>query len=159
MNIKHEKVNNKTHRNKNRFNRLLMILAVAAAVLAGDARLHAQTCSCAGAPMFNPLEYQSMQKDKRWHFELSFKHHAINDLVEGSEQVDDYTDRSRSAQSVFLEVRYALTKRLSVIGLLNFTGHRRDVGISSSAAASPIRAGTGFTLSRVLHSKWPTPWE
>ncbi len=45
--------------------------------------LEAQRCSCAGAPIFNPLEFStsSIDKDKQWHFELSFKYHAINDLV------------------------------------------------------------------------------
>jgi hypothetical protein len=56
--------------------------------------------------------------------------------VEGSDKIIDDTDRARTAQSVFFETRYALSRRVTLIGLLNFTGHNRDVGISSSSAVS-----------------------
>ena len=103
--------------------------------------LPAQTCSCAGAPVFNPLKYSTMQKEKKWRFELSYKFHAINDLVEGSDSVVDDTDRKRTAQSIFFETRYALSQRLSVSALLNFTGHIREVGISGSGSVTTSGIG------------------
>lgn len=147
-------MNRKLESNKNKsINRIktaIKVFAVLASVALWGIHLNAQTCSCAGAPVFNPLEYDSMQEGKKWRFELSYKYHAINDLVEGSQQVNDTTDRHRSAQSVFLEVRYALTKRFSLIGLLNFTGHRRDVGISSSPAVTT--QGLGDSMLAIQYS-------
>ncbi|MCP5050603.1 MAG: transporter [bacterium] len=92
-----------------------------------------QTCSCAGAPVFNPLDYSAMDENKQWHFQLMYKYHAINDLVEGTQTVHDDTDRKRIAQSVFLEIQYSLGRNISAVALLNFTGHKREVGISSSS--------------------------
>ncbi len=44
--------------------------------------LNSQTCSCATTPLFNPLEYSTL-KNRRWHFAIAYKYHAVNDLVEG----------------------------------------------------------------------------
>jgi hypothetical protein len=116
----------------------LTVLMVMTVLIGVGTYLEAQTCSCAGAPIFNPLEYSAstIEKGKHWHFELTYKYHSINDLVEGSEKIIDDTDRTRTAQSVFFETRYALSSRITLIGLLNFTGHNRDVGISSASAVS-----------------------
>ncbi len=71
--------------------------------------LYAQTCSCAATPLFSPIEFSSLQ-GKKWHFELSYKYHALNDLVEGRQRVVDDTERSRTAQSVLFDARFALEK-------------------------------------------------
>lgn len=112
--------------------------------------LSAQTCSCAGAPIANPLEYQDTASDKKWHFELSFKYHAINDLVQGSEKVTNDTDRRRSAQALFLETRYKLSHHITLISHFNFTGHSRNVGISS--AGTTTTNGIGDSMLSVQYT-------
>lgn len=114
--------------------------------------LSGQTCSCAGAPVFNPLEYSSttLDNNKQWHFELTFKYHVINDLVEGTQTIVDDTDRSRTAQSLFLETRYALSKRISLAVLLNITGHDREVGISNSSGTNT--SGLGDSMFSVQYT-------
>jgi hypothetical protein len=112
--------------------------------------LNAQTCSCAGAPIFNPLDYSSTQNQHRWHFQLTYKYHSISDLVEGKTKINDDTDRSRTAQSIFFETRLALTSRLSVMALMNFTGHSREVGISDSGADTT--SGIGDSMLSVQYS-------
>lgn len=131
-----------------KINALVMILML----MGIGFHLEAQTCSCAGAPIFNPLEFSntSIDKDKRWHFQLSFKYHAINDLVEGRTKIIDETDRTRTAQSVFLETRYSLSRRISIMALLNVTGHTRDVGISSSSGVST--SGLGDTMLSIQYT-------
>lgn len=56
----------------------------------------AQTCSCAGNPSFNPMD-QSLTAGKHWYFELSYRYHLINDLVRGSEVIENNINRKRSA--------------------------------------------------------------
>lgn len=98
--------------------------------------LYAQTCSCAGTTAFNPFEYTDTDKSQKWHFRLSYKYHALNDLLEGSKKVVDDTDRSRIAQSVFFDVGFNLSNRISLITVLNYSAQSRDVGISNSGAVS-----------------------
>lgn len=118
------------------YQKLMTALFVLLAVSLAPAPLQGQTCSCAGAPVFNPLEFSSMDEDKHWHFQLTYKYHAINDLVQGSTKINDDTDRTRTARSVFFETRYAISKRLAVMALINFTGHGREVGISGSGGVN-----------------------
>ncbi len=127
---------------------VLTVLLLLGGIFSVD--VSAQTCSCAGAPIFNPLEYTTMKEDTQWHFELTYKFHAINSLVEGTDEVKDDTDRTRTAQSMFFETRYALSHRLTVIALLNFTGHNREVGISSSGASNT--SGLGDSMFSVQYT-------
>jgi hypothetical protein len=128
--------------------KLLLLSVVLFASL--TAELWGQTCSCAGAPVFNPLEYTTMDKDKHWHFQLTYKYHAINSLVEGTKEITDDTDRTRTAQSIFFETRYKLSRRLSVAALLNFTGHSREVGISGSGGVNT--QGLGDSMLSIRYS-------
>jgi hypothetical protein len=112
--------------------------------------LNAQTCSCAGAPIFNPLDYSGSLSQYRWHFQLTYKYHSISDLVEGKTTIKDDTDRSRTAQSLFFETRFAFTPRISVMALLNITGHSRQVGISGSDADTT--SGLGDSMLSLQYS-------
>ncbi len=115
----------------------LIVFIHVAIVLSGlSISLYGQTCSCAGTTSFNPFEYTDSDKSQRWHFRLSYKYHAINDLVEGSKKVVDATDRSRIAQSVFFSLGFDFDKRISLIALLHYSDQSRDVGISNSGAVS-----------------------
>jgi hypothetical protein len=106
----------------------------AAAFLLGSGfygHLMAQTCSCAGNTFFSPLELTA-PSEKHWHLELSYRFHAINDLVEGTEKVVDDTERSRNVMTLMFEIGYNLSPRLTVKADLNVVRHQRQVGISDA---------------------------
>ncbi|MCP5108188.1 MAG: hypothetical protein GY950_32680 [bacterium] len=130
--------------------KLIVCAVIVAAMTGGSAYLDAQTCSCAGAPVFNPLDYARTGKDKKWRFELTYKYHAINDLVEGSKKKFNDVDRRRISQTVFLETRYSFSPRLAVIANINFTGHQREVSFSSSSAVNT--GGLGDSMLSLQYS-------
>ncbi len=111
--------------------------------------LHSQTCSCASAPLFNPVDY-SFGQNKAWRLELAFKYHTMNDLVEGSHQVIDDTQRKREQQSLLLDIRYALSSHLYLRAAFSLVRQYRDVGISFSSPVSTQGGGdTLFSLQYV----------
>jgi hypothetical protein len=111
--------------------------------------LQGQTCSCAAAPLFNPLDL-SVPQNKTWRLELSFKYHAINDLVQGTEKVIDDTDRERIQQSLLLDVRYAFSRKLVLRTVFSLVRQYRDVGISFSEPVST--QGVGDMLVAVQYT-------
>jgi hypothetical protein len=112
-------------------------------VAASQLNLYSQTCSCAGTPLFDPIEYSTL-KGKKWRFELSYKYHAVNDLVEGTEKVIDDTRRKRTSQAVLLDVQYAFSRRLTFRSVFSLTRQDRDVGISASPAVRTQGVGDGM---------------
>ena len=104
-----------------------------------------QTCSCAAAPLFNPLDY-SFAQNKKWHFELNYKYHALNDLVEGTHKVEDDTRRKRTAQTLFFDVRYALNRYLTFRVAFSLARQYRDIGISTSSPVSTNGIGDSLIL-------------
>jgi hypothetical protein len=97
--------------------------------------LDTQTCSCAATPLFTALD-TSVSLNKTWRIELAFKYHAINDLVQGTEKVADDTPRRRRQQSILLDIRYALSSRLTLRGVFSGVRQFRDVGISLAPSVS-----------------------
>lgn len=122
----------------------IKLIIIVLAVLGFQSYLGAQTCSCAGAPVFNPLEYSTTREGKKWHFELTYKYHVINDLVDGSQQIGNDIHRHRTSRSVFFETRYSVSPKWTLIANMNFTRHARDVGISSSSGVSTNGLGDGM---------------
>lgn len=119
------------------------------ALLGSQFSTYAQTCSCAAAPLFDPIEYSTL-KDRKWRFELSFKYHALNDLVEGTEKVADDTDRTRTSQFLMLDVRYSLFRNVTLRTVMSFGRQYRDVGISSAAPVSTN--GLGDSMLSIQYS-------
>jgi len=114
--------------------------------------LPAQTCSCAATPLFNPLDFSTL-KNRKWHFELSFKYHAMNDLVEETKKVEDDTERRRTAQFMIFDARYALFSNLTVRAVFSFARHYREIGIS---LAEPVNTrGIGDSMLIVQYSPLP----
>ncbi len=97
--------------------------------------LNSQTCSCAATPLFNPLEYSTL-KNRKWHFAIAYKYHAINDLMEGSKKVEDDTKRRRNAQALLLDIRYALFRSFTLRAVFSSAWHEREVGISTALPVS-----------------------
>jgi len=114
--------------------------------------LESQTCSCAATPLFNPLDFATL-KNRKWHFELTYKYHSTNDLVEGSEKVKDDTDRQRTAQFVLADARYALLPNLTIRATFSWVRHYREIGISFSEPVQTKALGDG--LLTVQYSPFP----
>jgi hypothetical protein len=111
--------------------------------------MQAQTCSCATTPLFNPIDYSTL-KNRKWHFELAYKYHALNDLVEGTKEVKDETERKRTAQNLLLDIRYALFTDLTFRAVFSIARHDREVGISS---ALPVNTqGFGDSMLSVQYT-------
>jgi hypothetical protein len=92
-------------------------------------------------------------KDRKWHFELTYKYHAINDLVEGSEKIQDDTERRRVAHFLLLDTRYALTRSFTLRAVFSFARQEREVGISTSL---PVHTqGLGDSLLTLQYSPSP----
>jgi hypothetical protein len=114
--------------------------------------LASQTCSCAATPLFNPLDFATL-KNRKWHFELTYKYHSMNDLVEGSAKVKDDTERRRTAQFVLADARYALLPNLTIRAVFSWVSHYREIGISFS---EPVQTqGLGDSLMTVQYSPFP----
>jgi hypothetical protein len=135
--MKNMKINNTHIKHLFRLAALLIVISVS------QLSLYSQTCSCAGTPLFDPIEYSTL-KDRNWRFELSYKYHAINDLVEGTEEVIDDTDRERKAQALLLDVQFALSRRLTIRSVFSLTRQGRDVGISASPPVHTQGFGDGM---------------
>ncbi|UCE42607.1 MAG: transporter [Candidatus Aminicenantes bacterium] len=133
-------------RQKNKFFTIVVGLII---LFGSQFNTHAQTCSCAAAPLFDPIEYSTL-KDRKWRFELSFKYHALNDLVEGTEKVVDDTDRTRTSQFLMLDVRYSLSRNVTLRAVFSFARQYRDVGISSAAPVSTN--GLGDSMLSIQYS-------
>ena len=69
----------------------------------------AATCSCAGAPLLSSLDASSAEKGDLF-FNLSSEFHEMSDLVRGSNEVRDETNRSRSSLSQVLSVNYGISE-------------------------------------------------
>jgi hypothetical protein len=110
---------------------------------------YAQTCSCAAASLFDPIEYSTL-KDRKWRFELSFKYHVLNDLVEGTEKVVDDTDRIRTSQFFLFDVRYSLSRKVTLRTVFSLARQYRDVGISSALPVSTN--GLGDSMLSIQYS-------
>ncbi len=132
-----------------RFKNIASMLVGLIILLLSQFNTYAQTCSCAAASLFDPIEYSTL-KDRKWRFELSFKYHALNDLVEGTEKVVDDTDRSRTSQFLMLDVRYSLSRYITLRTILSFARQYRDVGISNAAPVSTN--GLGDSMLSIQYS-------
>jgi len=92
-------------------------------------------------------------KDRKWHFELTYKYHAINDLVEGTNKVEDDTDRRRVAHFLLFDTRYALTRSFTLRAVFSFVRQEREVGISTSPSVHT--QDPGDSLLTLQYSPFP----
>ncbi|NIM91152.1 MAG: hypothetical protein GTO17_09415 [Candidatus Aminicenantes bacterium] len=130
-------------------NHLFSILVALTIFCVSETYLNSQTCSCAGIPLYNPLEFSTL-KERKWHFELTYKYHVINDLVEGSEKIQDDTERKRIAHFLLFDTRYALTRNFTLRAVFSLARQEREVGISTSL---PVHTqGLGDSLLTLQYS-------
>jgi hypothetical protein len=127
--------------------RRLLAAALLAPILGLPGPLSAATCSCAGVPL---LSYLDTSATERGQFFISYviEDHAINDLVSGSQEIDDETGRQRNSLSQVVSASYAFTDRWSVSALVSYVEHSRDIGLSIIGETTVSGIGDSVVLLR-----------
>ncbi len=72
----------------------------------------------------------------------------MNDLVSGSDEVQDETGRDRNSTSQVLSASYALTDHWSVSALISYVRHRRKIGSSFLGETRSSGIGDSIILTR-----------
>jgi len=103
----------------------------------------AATCSCAGVPLLTSIDTSATEKGQ-FFVTYTTEFHQISDLVSGTRDVTDETDRDRSSFSQVLSASYALTDRWAVSALVSYVEHSRTIG--SSFLGETISSGIGDSV-------------
>lgn len=107
----------------------------------------AATCSCAGVPLLTSIDTSAIEKGQ---FFISYtaENHQINDLVSGSDNVNDETRRDRTSFSQVLSASYALTDQWSVSALVSYVKHKRTIGSSFLGTTTTSGISDSVILAR-----------
>ncbi|MEW4923260.1 hypothetical protein [Algibacter sp. 2305UL17-15] len=94
-------------------------------LLVSASTLNAQTCCSGGIPLSNNI---GMPIEDKGTFQLSlnYDYNNLNTLNNGNEKLDD-NSRLRITHSILLNLGYAITKNLSVEGLITWVNQRRNI--------------------------------
>jgi hypothetical protein len=132
-----------------------VLISVLASVIAisADQLSHAQTCSCAGAPL---LGSQSAGASGAGNilFGLTYEFNQITDLYSGSDQLANNTVE-RNTQSSLLEMNVGITDRLSVSGTMSFVRKENTSGLNRPGGGQTTSAsgiGDGIIMLRYVVS-------
>ena len=107
----------------------------------------AATCSCAGAPLLTSIDTSATEQGQLF-ISYATEYHQISDLVSGSDNVNDETDRDRNSFSQVLSASYALTDRWAVSGLVSYVKHNRTIGTSFFGKTTTSGIGDSVILVR-----------
>lgn len=109
--------------------RVLASIAILLSTLLSPAAGYAATCGCAGVPLLSAIDTSSTEPGDLY-LNLTTENHIADDLVVGTKDISDETDRKRSSLATTLSASYGLTEHWAVSGLLAYIEHSRDVGSS-----------------------------
>lgn len=107
----------------------------------------AATCSCAGVPLLTSIDTSATEKGQLF-ISYTAENHQINDLVSGSDNVTDETDRDRNSFSQVLSASFALTDHWAVSGLVSYVEHERRIGSSFIGKSTTSGIGDSVILVR-----------
>jgi hypothetical protein len=107
----------------------------------------AATCSCAGVPLLTLIDTSATEKGQLF-ISYSAEDHQINDLVSGTDDVNDETGRDRNSFSQVISASYALTDRWSFSALTSYVDHSRKIGTSSIGKTTSSGFGDSVFLAR-----------
>ena len=129
----------------------LILFHIAIAVVAGlpATVTLAATCSCAGVPLSSTDAFVA-KKAGDSQLSLSYNYHDISDLVAGSDQITDETNRDRLTETLLLRYGYGLSDRWTVGLLVSQVNHERQVGISNESRQ--VSRGVGDSLLSLSYS-------
>jgi len=109
--------------------------------------VYAATCSCAGVPLLTSIDTSATEKGQLF-ISYSAEDHQISDLVSGSDDVNDETERDRNSFSQVLSASYGLTDRWAVSGLVSYIEHNRTIGSSFIGKTTSSGIGDSVILIR-----------
>ncbi len=133
----------------NNMRKTIICIVVAALSMAGSSM--AQTCSCAGAPILSSIESGAVTPG-RWLLGAGFERHAINDVVDGSEELNNSNDRDRYSNSLLIEASYGLSSRISITGLLALVRHERRVNPATGLGEDIKTTGVSSAMMLVKYT-------
>jgi hypothetical protein len=107
----------------------------------------AATCSCAGVPLLASIDTSATEKGQLF-ISYGAEYHQINDLVSGSDDVNDETLRDRNTTSQVLSASYALTDHWAVSALVSYVKHNRTIGASVFGTTSTSGISDSVILAR-----------
>jgi hypothetical protein len=108
---------------------------------------YAATCSCAGVPLLTSIDTSATEKGQLF-ISYSAEDHQISDLVSGTDDVNDETDRDRNSFSQVLSASYGLTDRWAVSALVSYIEHNRTIGSSFLGKTTTSGIGDSVILIR-----------
>ncbi len=109
--------------------------------------VYAATCSCAGVPLLTSIDTSAIEKGQLF-ISYTAENHQINDLVSGSDNVNDETRRDRTSFSQVLSASYALTDHWSVSALVSYVKHKRTIGSSFLGTTTTSGLSDSVILAR-----------
>jgi len=107
----------------------------------------AATCSCAGAPLLTFIDTSATEQGQLF-ISYANEYHQISDLVSGSDDVRDETDRDRHTFSQVISASYALSDRWAVSALVSYVEHSRTIGSSFLGKTTTSGIGDSVVLAR-----------
>jgi hypothetical protein len=107
----------------------------------------AATCSCAGVPLLASIDTSATEKGQLF-ISYNAEYHQINDLVSGSDDVNDETRRDRNSFSQVLSASYALTDHWAVSALVSYVEHNRTIGSSFLGTTTTSGISDSVILAR-----------
>lgn len=109
----------------------------------------AATCSCAGVALSSADAYiASKAGDSQ--LAVTYNYFDLSDLVAGSTEVNDETQRDRATQTLLLRYGYGLSDRWTVGALVSGVRHERQVRTSNQG--EQIGEGLGDSLVTLSYS-------
>ncbi|MCH7817315.1 MAG: transporter [Proteobacteria bacterium] len=127
--------------------RLLLLIVFACLSLLGSIGVHAATCGCAAVPLLDAIDTSANQAGD-FYINFTTESHEMNDLVVGSKQISDETNRRRSSFSQAVSMSYAISDRWAVSGLVSYIEHSRKVGTSLFGEQNTSGLSDGVILLR-----------
>ncbi len=130
-----------------------MLFAVVGCLILGSSRGYGQACCSAGPPILGSLELPAARAGV-WQFVATYEANMLNDVVFGSQTLDDNT-RRRTVHSLLLESSYGLTSEFSVTMLFSLVRQERTVRLPTGEGSFVRTTGLGDAVVLVKYTIVP----
>ena len=98
---------------------------------------YGQGCCSGGTPLSSNLGIQPIGGSKL-QFQLTYDYNTQRDLVSGTEKLNDDL-RRRNTHSILLRGSFALSKKISITGLLSWVQQEEEITVLSSGKTNKIK--------------------
>ncbi len=126
----------------------ILIYLIAAVVVFQAEYIYGQACCSAGTPILSALEI-SATPERAWQVALTYEYNFLQDVVAGTEQLDDGT-RQRLSQSFLLETSYGFNRLFSISMLLSYIQQERKLNSANDENSDEKLITRGFGDAVIL---------